>query len=520
MILYYFNWHIPAYISGVVASDMEQQLNEGKEVFLLTCRGVLKPCWNNMEGDEAVCRACRFNYRSNVVFNDPRVKVLFVDDFLSTRALEQAFVTSRLMDYHDVESIKDLEYEGMALGFGAFSSYVSYTRINQPVIDDEFREYFDQLLKVELSVIMALKSIQEQYNVDRMVIYNGRLHDVRPALLFAQQQSLPLRVLESIRVSVDQTYACEIPGLLPQDIAYKSDLIQKVWQNAPMDPEKRNDIARSFYLKRRNNILTQDRVVYTKAQKRGLLPENWDLNHRNVVIFNSSEDEFTSLGRDWDSLSLFGSQLKGVEHICSFLMQEPQTRVYVRVHPNLKGNQYHYHLGLYELEKEYSNLTVIPPDSSVSTYAMMDAMDLGVSFGGSAGIESSFIQKPVILLEGSYYYHLNACYTPQTEEDLYALLLKPLEPKPELGAMMYGFYMSYPEGYSHPFKYEVKPQKTWGISSWKTPHLLHWGSQTLYKTLYFGYQKYLSQKNKGLKSIVPIKESVYNVKTRKIEAIS
>jgi ABC-type cobalt transport system substrate-binding protein len=245
-------------------------------------------------------------------------------------------------------------------------------------------------------------------------------------------------------------------------------------------------------------------VVYTAEQKKGLLPENWDAQKRNIVVFNSSEDEFTSLGRDWDKLSLFESQLEGVAFICKAVSQDKNCHVYVRIHPNLKGNPYRYHMGLYELQKQHNNLTVIGPESPVSTYSLMDATNLGISFGSSAGIEASASKKPVILLAGCYYYHLNATYNPQSKAELESLLLDAqLMSKPELGAQIFGYYMSYPEAYTWPFKYEVKRIKRFGLSLWDTPHLAFWGSKRAYKTLFFGYQKWRQYQEKALKSQVP-----------------
>ena len=55
---------------------------------------------------------------------------------------------------------------------------------------------------------------------------------------------------------------------------------------------------------------------YVKKQQIGLLPQKWDSQKRNIVIFNSSDDELAAIGADYDSYSLFKSQYVG---ICSIL---------------------------------------------------------------------------------------------------------------------------------------------------------------------------------------------------------
>ena len=114
----------------------------------------------------------------------------------------------------------------------------------------------------------------------------------------------------------------------------------------------------------------------------------------------------------------------------------------------------------------------------------MDEMDLGVSFGSSAGIEAAHMKKPVVLLAGCYYYHLDATYNPtDRESDISLLLNNKIQAKTTNGSTLFGFYMSYPEGYTKPFKYEVKRQEFLGIKFWETPHMRFLFSKTLYKIM-------------------------------------
>jgi hypothetical protein len=100
---------------------------------------------------------------------------------------------------------------------------------------------------------------------------------------------------------------------------------------------------------------------------------------------------------------------------------------------------------------DYPNITVIPASSPISTYKLIDHCEKVIVFGSTAGIEANYWGKPVILLGGSLYHHLNVAYYPKNFIELDALLFAKLDPKPRLGALKFGFYFFGERG--RPYKY-------------------------------------------------------------------
>ncbi|MCS2656231.1 hypothetical protein NXV26_10165 [Bacteroides fragilis] len=154
-------------------------------------------------------------------------------------------------------------------------------------------------------------------------------------------------------------------------------------------------------MKRRNGIIAGDKV-YIENQIKGKLPIDWDDTKRNIAIFNSSEDEFIAVDRDFDNLSLYKSQIDGIRGILEHYKENQTVHFYLRVHPNLKNVHYQYHLLLYDLSLKYPNITVIGADSDISTYDIMDNAEKVIVFGSTMGLESSYWGKPVILLSGQF----------------------------------------------------------------------------------------------------------------------
>ena len=79
-----------------------------------------------------------------------------------------------------------------------------------------------------------------------------------------------------------------------------------------------------------------------------MLPDDYNENERNFVIFNSSEDEIVSLGGEWDEDNLFESQVESIRFVLEHLPEN--THLYLRIHPNLKGLNAEYHTNLYKLK--------------------------------------------------------------------------------------------------------------------------------------------------------------------------
>ena len=307
-------------------------------------------------------------------------------------------------------------YKDVYIGYGALSSYVSYTRNQDPDFSfPELKKYFDDFLTSQINLSESIYSILQQYPIAEMHVYNGRWADVRPMYDIAKAKGINIQVLEALNDGV-RTYYKEIYyNVLPQNLKFRTDNINKVWSDSKYSDEEKQKLTNSFFIKRRNAEVTNDRNVYTTGQTTGLLPENWDETKKNVVIFNSSEDEFVALGKEYDSHSIFENQEEGIDFIVSNLKNHRNMHFYLRVHPNLTKVPYGYHKRLLKLGDKYPNLTVIPGDSKISTYTLIDKAEKIIVFSSTVGVEASYWGKPVILLAGAGYYYFYEAYIPEVK---------------------------------------------------------------------------------------------------------
>lgn len=66
------------------------------------------------------------------------------------------------------------------------------------------------------------------------------------------------------------------------------------------------------------------------------MPSDINDHKENIVIFNSSEDEFSAIGGKFESIKLFNSQIEGIKAIVDHYSGDSSKHFYLRIHPNLK----------------------------------------------------------------------------------------------------------------------------------------------------------------------------------------
>jgi hypothetical protein len=418
--------------------DHINKLAEGDNMIcLMTCDGIIKNCLSNPLNDPKVCSICKFVKKSGESSIAKNVKFITIEEFLTEEDTLTDFV------FNSIDDIKKIEYKGVKIGYGALSSYVSYTRNQEPVFNQEIIDYISDFLKSQINIVNALENIDSKIKFDEVHVYNGRWADVRPVYDYFKNKKIFVAVLESVNNGTTEFYKEIFPNVLPQDIDYRTIEIKRVWESSELSKDEKFLKADEFFKSKRAAIDPRgDIKVFTADHDKNSLPENFDLSKTNITIFNSSEDEFVALGEEWEKYRIFKTQEDGIAKICAHFLHDQTKHFYLRVHPNLRRVKYGYVKRLDDLALKFKNLTVLNADSKISSYNLLDNSDRVIVFGSSIGFEAVYANKPVILLGGTFYYFLDTAYIPTTPSELYDLIkLRILEPKPKLGAYMFAYYL-------------------------------------------------------------------------------
>jgi len=400
----------------------QRHLDAGDEVLFLSCEGQLANCDFNIERDETTCANCR-GRRSHGMD--------LLGNACSTAELEakDSVVIPR---FETLQNLMDWKVENFDVGYAALSSLVSVVRDPEP----DLEKHRDLLNRFIESALVTWKLTQEflgQHQPDRVYVYNGRFAAMRAVLRACQDANIDCFLHER---GCDLNHYDLLKNHLPHDIDGIETIIRRLWDTA--EPANREAVGASWYQDRVERV-ERNWISFTKEQQQGQLPADFDDSCRNVSIFCSSDDEFVAIGDSWKN-TLYPNQVEAIAAIASSMLKaSPDTKLYLRVHPNLKDVDNARKRSMMSLD--FANLTVITPEDSVDTYALMKASDQAVTFGSSVGMEAVFWGKPSVLLGPCLYQNLVGPVRSSSHEQTIELLCADLEPASDkTGALMYGHW--------------------------------------------------------------------------------
>ncbi|MCK9154959.1 MAG: hypothetical protein M0P12_02480 [Paludibacteraceae bacterium] len=483
--------------------EAEKLSREGNEVYFATCNGVMNCCFSNPTNNKYDCDVCNFSVKKSLKLLS-NANIIDLKKYLVEKAYD--------WQYSNVTELKHVKYKEVQIGFAVVSYYISKTRNLNPKITSETKQYFDGLLTQASRLTDALDNLIKEIAPDKICIFNGRFFETRPAYELALNKNIPIDIYELIGGRKAPYYKVIFQNSLPHNLPYLKKLINSGWENSTKTEEEKTKIGKSFFERRRNGIEAGDKV-YIGNQVAGMLPSNWDKSKKNVVIFNSSEDEFASVGDEYDKYALFPSQMEGIRSILEMHAGNDNIHFYLRIHPNLTNIKYRYHTDLYDIDKEFDNITIIPAGEKISTYALMDEADKVIVFGSTTGIEAAYWNKPVILLAGAIYYFDDVCYVPQTKEELKELVETENLPskKEEETCLKFGFYFldterSISKNSYHYFNYNSYDVTFGGMTFHGTYCQKMLGSHKLYAYV-IAFMRFVALKLFKNKTVIPTEEA-------------
>lgn len=446
MTLYYSPYRIGSNSFSLLLDDALIESKKGKEIIFIKCKGEIKACNTNLLGSKAKCITC--NHYSNSILKSyhPQFKILDLKNQTSINRRDiENLAKNIIAQITNLNDLKQIYYKNIPIGLGVVSSYVSHTRNLDPVLNKSNKAILLNIIEGAIFVFESFNNILEEYNPKELVLFNGRFSDLRVVYELGKLKKIKTRCLEYTSTE-DKKHIrkVEFNDALPHDIVYNHNEILKAWNSGFTDNEEKIKIATEFYYKKRNGQFSGD-TIYTLNQKKDLLPAKWNRSKKNIVIFNSSEDEFFSIGESWEQHNLFRTQIEGIKYLVQSVAQDSEIIFHLRIHPNLTNLKFRYVKELFLLEQDYKNVNVIGPDSNISTYSLIDNADLCIVFGSTVGAEANYWGKPVILLGGSFYRYLDIAYIPKDKNDLKNLLKIKLKNKNIEDSLKYAFYTINPQ---------------------------------------------------------------------------
>lgn len=457
---------------------------KGDDVLFLHCDGSVggclgeNPCFRN-----GVCKVCvGLQKRRAKRFLPKSVRYEAISSYWNSRIDD--IINTYSPQYFSPEEFRRIEYKGVYIGYGAMSTYIQLTRDMDPILTKRVVAYLNKLLVQQVILTELFERACDDFKPDLVVFHNGRLAQYKPILNVCQKKRIHFITTEFLTDSKNDIMKNYFEDCIPHNVYFNTQKYEHFWNNYPKD--ERELIGRSYFENKRRGTYKKE-INFIGAQISGSLPDSWDTGKRHIVIFNSSQDEYCAIDKEVDNAALFHSQIDGIKKIVRHFEGDDTVQLFLRVHPNLSNVQFAYHKDIYKIQS--SNFTIIPPDSSISSYSLLDNADLVIVFGSTMGLESAYWGKPTICLAYALYRLLGVVYTPQNEDELWSLLDNPnLASLDSSNCLKYSLYYSSDkhEHFSH-VDAKKKDHYLLGHHYQTFPYLTFMGSEFLYHALHSIY---------------------------------
>jgi len=327
-----------------------------------------------------------------------------------------------------LDDLKNYTYKDAELGLATVSSLISQTKSLHPDPDAN-RLLIQRYLRFASTTYEKARALMLRYQPKTIISFNGRFACAKA--IFEAAKSLGIEVQYHERGATYDRY--QLYQEQPHDTSYIRQLIQDYWQRSDLDKE---EIGHSFY-KRKKQGDGIGWISFVSTQQKNLVPEKIKERHQ-IVYFSSSDDEFAAVG-DLVRQPIFKDQRDAMRFLIDWVATQNDCDLTIRVHPHLQ------HKSSEDCEwwnsLQGKNLQVIPSNSNIDSYALMNWADVVISYGSTAGIEAAYWGKPSILLGDSGYSGLGCVYEPANKAEVYALLAdRNLAPLPQEKCLPYGYF--------------------------------------------------------------------------------
>jgi hypothetical protein len=416
----------------LLASHYETELEiiidhqkKGDNIVQLVCNKELPACDTNPFFQPEACERCVSKRKMGYSALENKIEV---KSFFNLSESDKKRIAEIPKSYANIKELQKLKVDNYDVGFAISSSIISIFRDPNPELNNKLIErYLIGSLGVYFSMINYLK----QNKTDIVYAFNGRLAQTRAVLRACNLLGIKCLIHER---GNSQNFYSIFENTNIHDLNNTQRIIKESWTEA--DPIEKFAIAEKWYQTRLGGKMENwhsflENQIHT-------LPEEWDPTKINILICNSSEDEFASLDEEWKN-PFYENQNEGIIKIVTDGESLTNVHFYLRIHPNLAKVDNENLRALYSLSNK--NLTVIPASSKISTYHLVKNSNKTITFGSTIGAEATYLNKASILIGKTFYFNLDVAYVPNDHSHLMQLIIdKNLPPKSIENALMFGYF--------------------------------------------------------------------------------
>ena len=400
--------------------------DRGDKVTVVRCTGQLRSCLVNPRHSPLICASCKSKYQKAIELID-LAGVSIISLPISNYSYEDVPTS-----FANIDELMNYKFRGADLGISVVSTLVG--RVNKDHRFDTIKNKNEVLreLKMCIDIYLGLEKILLEVKPDEVYFFNGRFSSYHPLRSLCAKNNIAYYAHE--RGGGLNRYILR-KNTIPHDIDANTTEINELWNRAGEDKER---IGKGFFTERRKGVI-ESGMSYTESQKQGLLPPGFSQKKKNIVIFNSTIEEYVGMA-DWRN-PIYQDENDSIRKILESFNGDKGYMFYLRVHPNLKLLRNTQMREIEDIASRAENLYLIRPEDVCDTYALMDHADKVLVFGSTMGSEATYWNKISISLGKSVYMNIDVCYQPTSHEEVVSLIKNDsLMPKDKINAIKYGYW--------------------------------------------------------------------------------
>jgi len=404
-VLFYYNTRFGSFSNDILYETIESYFLEGKDVHILFCDLKKSSCHTNLNGNIVKCLFCRIGSKITLGRFSKKPHIHYIRETFNSN-----------LDFPDkLSEYRNFTHNGINVGLGALSSYVSLTRNINENLTNEDKTLLKKLVITGIQSLNAFSELVESNTYEEIVFFNGRFSEVRSILEYCEKNSLNYKTIEfDTKEGFSKVKKLTFDNSLPHSKEVFKANYNLVKQN--------NDSE--YFQRRLKGTYNGDKIYsdkFLKSDTEKYLKNPVIENNINIVYFMSSEDEIFALGDEWKTTNFIGNQYQNIEWLIDYYKNRKKINFIIRAHPNLSSLSFEY-VGRHWKKIKYPNIFYIEPESTIDTYSLISVADLCIGFSSSVLVECSYYGKKTVLLGDSFFKNLDICEEPKNKEELIHLL--------------------------------------------------------------------------------------------------
>ena len=452
----------------------------GAEVHALICDGAMSACAEceaSLYPDVAkfvargpaadLCRDC--SWPAERVYADLGLKVHRYSDWLTPEDRAEA---RRIASEEPVDRIKTFTFDGLSIGEHAFAGALRFFATGSLDAEPSAEPVLRRYLESALVTAFASRRLMRAVGFTSLVLTHGIYV---PWGIIAE-----VARAEGAHVSTWNVAYRKRRFIFSHDDTYHHTLMSEPlshWENNELSPAQEQDL-----------------MHYLASRREGMF--DWIVFHRPTT--QNADDIAAKIGLDrtrpviglltnvsWDAqlhypANAFVNMLDWLVQTCRYFATRPDLQLLVRVHPaEISGFPPSRQPILGELRKHLPtlapNIHIVPPESGLSTYALMSLCNSAIIYGTKMGVELTAVGLPVIVAGEAWIRNKGLTHDATTPEEYFKILER--LPFPErLGqaqlsrARRYAYHFFFNRMIPLPF---IQPKAGYPIYSLKLEALKH-----------------------------------------------